>query len=381
MKNITKALTFDDVSVVPALSRLESRDDVDLSVDLSGISLEIPILSAPMDTVTGVDMACFMGAVGGIGILHRYLSIKSQVENVNYVREQGYKVGAAIGVNGDSRDRAKALVDAGADLLVLDIAHGHTVAALKMISFIKDKFPAITVMSGNICTRDAAMDCVLSGADILRVGVGGGSACTTRVVAGVGVPQISAILEVEDVPQYADHHVTIVADGGIRNSGDAVKAFAAGADAVMLGGFLAPFPVSAGDVVLQNTGEPSGLEKVIKGWVNTDGADAAKIMSTPANIDFGDRWVKKKRFRGMASDSALSEYKKDEDYVVEGEQFLIDIDHDFEKTFQTLLDGIRLGLSYVGADCIDDLKYAELVEITPHGAIEATPHKGGDSYD
>lgn len=364
-----EALTFDDVSCVPRFSTLSSRDDVDLT-NYVGVWLKVPIMSAPMDSVTWVDMATFMAKKGGLGILHRYCSIDEQVAAVKSLKDAGLMVGAAVGINGDSYERAIAVVEAGVDLVCLDIAHGHSAAALDFVEKLKKDVCMYTaVMSANICTADAAKRYEDVGADCLRVGVGSGSACTTRVVAGVGVPQVTAIMNVSAVAR-----IPVIADGGIRNSGDIVKAIAAGADGVIIGGMFAPYLVSAAPTVLVQRDAPSMVEKVFRTWQEGPDIDAATVMSDglpPADIE---NLTRKKLFRGMASESALSERKRGERFVPEGEEFLIDIDYDFDKSFDRLVDGVRLGLAYLGAATIADAHGAELVRVTTNGYIEAQPH-------
>lgn len=335
--------TYDDVVLLPQYSGLDSRSTVSIATKLSLISLELPIISSPMDTVTGAEMACWMGMRGGLGIIHRYNTIEEQVELVNRTRQlatpkktllggmPSRSIGAAIGVNGDSWERAQALVDAGVNLLCIDVAHGHTKATGEQLRRIADKYPNIEIMSGNICTTEAAKFSEGNGATVLRVGVGGGSVCTTREVAGVGLGQLSAIMEIAEVAKQP-----IVADGGVRKSGDIVKAFAAGADAVILGNLLSNYPISAAPIV-------------------------------------GDQKI----FRGMASDSALSEYKgPTAEYVVEGEHCFVNIDHDYDNTFNTLLKGIRTGLSYLGAQNLEELRAkASFRTVTNNGLREGRPHK------
>lgn len=326
--------TFDDVVLLPQYSPLDSRSTVSIQTKLSRVRLQLPIISSPMDTVTGPEMASWIGLRGGLGILHRYNSIEEQVAMVKETRNlcnDKILIGAAVGVNGDSWDRAQALVEAGADLLCIDVAHGHTKAAGNQLRRIADKYYSIEIMSGNICTTEAARFSIDNGATVLRVGVGGGSVCTTREVAGVGLGQLSAIYEIAEMSSKP-----IVADGGIRKSGDIVKALAAGADAVILGNLLSQYSISAAPII-------------------------------------GDQKI----FRGMASDSALSEYKgSTAEYVVEGEACFIDIDRDYENTFNTLLKGIRTGFSYLGAENIDKLRHnAKFRTVTTNGLREGTPHK------
>lgn len=326
--------TFDDVVLLPQYSGLDSRSTVSIETTLDKLQLRIPIISSPMDTVTGAEMASWVGQRGGLGILHRYNTIEEQVELVKRVRALSNDkvfVGAAVGVNGDSWDRAQALVDAGANLLCIDVAHGHTKATGEQLKRISSKYSDIEIMSGNICTQEGAKFSEDNGATVLRVGVGGGSVCTTREVAGVGLGQLSAIMEVAEVATRP-----IVADGGVRKSGDIVKALAAGADAVILGNLLSNYPISAAPIV-------------------------------------GDQKI----FRGMASDSALSEYKGPKaEYVVEGEHCFVNIDHDYENTFNTLLKGINTGLSYLGAANLEELRSKAVFRtVTNNGLKEGRPHK------
>lgn len=367
---VRKGFTFDDVLCVPKKSSLRSRKEVNLGTRLGELSLGIPIISSPMDTVTWIDMAMFMHRNGGLGILHRYCSIDEQVDAVRYLKNEGASVGAAVGVNGDAYDRAIALVEAGVDVLCLDIAHGHTVHAIDMAAKMRHDLN-VPVISGNICTAEAAGDYISSGVHILRVGIGGGSSCSTRVVAGVGVPQLTAIMDVASVGG-----AYIIADGGIRNSGDIVKALAAGADAVMLGGLLAAYPVAAGEYIYEKNDPPSLVGQIFNTWrePNSDD-DAAAVFSSGLMPITMENMVKKKIFRGMASKSALSERDLD-DIIIEGEEFYIDVDYDFDETFRTLLGGVRAGLAYLGAATIGDLHDAtvDFIEITSNGFREGLPH-------
>jgi IMP dehydrogenase len=376
-----RGLAFDDVVCVPSFSELSSRSDVDLRTNLGSLLLSIPILSAPMDTVTGGDMAAFMARNGGLGVIHRYTSIDSQVDAIRRVKEEipKAKVGAAVGINGDAWERTCALIEAGADLICLDVAHGHTRAALDRLEKLRSEFGhRAVVMSANICTYEAAIDCIEAGADVLRVGIGSGSSCTTRQVAGVGVPQVTALLEVSRAVRSTKylHEVFVVSDGGVRSSGDVVKALVAGANAVMVGGLFASYPVSAGPTMYVNTGERSDLGKVISGWHQVEGgADASEVFEKGVKpIDFGERIVKKKVFRGMASRAALMEKGDTDPLVPEGEEFLLDIDYDFERTFSEFVGGIRAGLAYLGCKKITDAWKRTLMEVTHNGYIEGTAH-------
>ena len=223
LDNLRTGLTFDDVLLVPRRSRIRSRSDVSLRTKLSrNITLEIPVIAANMDTVCEHRMARAMAELGGIGIIHRFLPIEAHADQVRMVKEAGdLLVGAAVGTDHDVIDRSKALVAAGADCLVLDIAHGHSDHAIDAIRRVKDAFPDVDLIAGNVATRIGAEDLVEAGADAIKVGVGPGGVCTTRLVAGVGVPQLTAIDEVAGID------VPVIADGGIRTSGDMAKALAA----------------------------------------------------------------------------------------------------------------------------------------------------------
>lgn len=355
--------SYDDVLLVPSYSDLSSRSECSLKSSVADIKMDFPVISAPMDTVTEESMATFMWENGGFGVVHRYNSVNKQFGIVKWVRDYGVKVGAAIGINGDSKERADALAEADVNVFVLDIAHGHMQKALDFVIYLKEVYPTIPVMSANIVTVGAAADYILAGADALRVGVGPGSACSTRQVAGVGFPQLSAI---SDIYEYIHSHpanlkIDIVADGGIRTSGDVVKALAAGADAVMLGGILAPFSVAAGKHLSVKAEKSKEIEDIYP----------------EKNENSIERYIMMKEFRGMASESALGERKND--YVVEGESFLVPVRYDHKEFIKTFYGGIQQGFAYLGAKDISTLRSnAAFVEVSHHGYIEGTPHfKGG----
>ena len=248
--DVRMGLTFDDVLLVPRRSSVRSRQDVSLKTRLTvDRSLDIPVLSANMDTVTESTMAVEMARLGGLGVIHRFLTVDDQAEQVATVPQEVDEVvpvAAAVGVGAeaDLLDRSQALLEAGADVLVLDIAHGHAEHAIAGVQTLKQHFPGVVVVAGNIATADGARDLEQAGADAVKVGVGPGGVCTTRLVAGVGVPQLTAVSDVAD----SGIAVPVIADGGIRTSGDMAKALAAGADSVMVGSLLAGTKESPGDV-------------------------------------------------------------------------------------------------------------------------------------
>ncbi|MFC4356980.1 guanosine monophosphate reductase [Halobium salinum] len=248
MENLRTGLSYGDVLLVPQRSPVDSRSDVDLSTRLTpSVELETPLLSAAMDTVTEAEMATALSAAGGLGTLHRFLTVEEQAAAVREVVGAGEQVAAAVGINEDYLDRAEAVVDAGVDVLVVDVAHGHMERTLDAVAAIRDAFPDTDLVAGNVATKAGVADLAAAGADCVKVGIGPGSHCTTRKVAGAGVPQLTAV---DDCAEAAhEHGVTTVADGGIRTSGDAVKALVAGADAVMMGRLFAGCEEAPGEIL------------------------------------------------------------------------------------------------------------------------------------
>ncbi len=259
---IAEGLTFDDVLLLPNESTFP-REQVDLTTHLHPrIVLKLPILSSPMDTVTEVEMANAMAQAGGLGVIHRNLQIEKQAEMIRAVKKAAVidavlaskdadgrlLVAAAIGAGADMKERVRALVDAAVDMIVVDSGHGHSSYIADAVRFIKKEYGEnVVLMAGNVATADGAKYLMDAGADVLRVGVGPGSICTTRIITGMGVPQLTALLEVARACEKSK--VTFVADGGIRQMGDMAKALATGASAVMLGSMLAGHTESPGEAV------------------------------------------------------------------------------------------------------------------------------------
>ena len=244
MGTINESLTFDDVLLLPRYSNiLPSETDITLNLSKK-ISLKVPFLSSAMDTVTESKMAIAMADAGGIGIIHRNLNIKNQTKEIIKVKKKKLIVGAAVGTNKEDIERFKNLVDNGCDLIVIDTAHGHSEKVLKTLSKLKKTRKSVPICVGNIATGEAAIKLYNSGADIIKVGIGPGSICTTRMVAGIGVPQISAIMDVRLA--LKNKKIKIISDGGIKFSGDIAKALAAGADAIMMGSIFAGTEESPG---------------------------------------------------------------------------------------------------------------------------------------
>ncbi len=351
LQDIPLGLTFDDVLLVPRRSDIRSRQDVSVATKLSKrIELEIPIVAANMDTVCETDMAIEMGRLGGIGIIHRFLTVEDQATMVGKVKAEGLKVGAAIGTDRDAIDRTHALVDAGVDVVVLDIAHGHAGHALEMTAKLKGEFPNVDLIAGNVATRAGAEDLAAAGADAVKVGVGPGGVCTTRLVAGVGVPQLTAIDNCASKPLLDSDGdlVPVIADGGIKTSADIAKALACGASTVMIGSILAGTKESPGQVEQS----PNGLVK---------------------------------RVRGMASFEALSARALREGGVVDQEYFEQRSPEGVEGTvpyrgeagriIAKLVAGLRSGMSYSDARTIEEFwTKAKFVRVTANGVRENKPH-------
>lgn len=338
-------LTFDDVQILPSFSDVKHRGDVDTSTYLTeNIKLSVPLLSSPMDTITEFDMATKMGDCGGLGVIHRFMSIPDQVQQVQLVlhKRKWYKA-AAVGVTDDYLERATELVAAGVTLLVIDVSHGDHEVVYDAVETIKTKVSGdYVIMAGSVATGAAAGGLVDCGADIIRVGVGCGSLCTTRIRTGVGVPQISALLDVRSsVPDY----IGVVADGGVRCPGDVAKAIAAGADAVMLGGLLAGTKETPGHISKQGN------------W--------------PAELLY-------KRYQGSASlDSKQQRGELGKN--VEGASTLVPYKGKVSRIVNDITDGLRSAMSFVGANDINKFqKEAELIRITPSGLVEAQAHGMGN---
>jgi len=229
--------SFDDVLLLPGFADFK-RESIDLSTKLTkNISLQIPLVSAPMDTVTESEMAIELARLGGIGIIHRNLTVSDQADQVKKVRETGGIVGAAIGASTGFEERVEALVKADVSVILADSAHGYATSIIETVKYVKVHYPHIDVIAGNIATEAGAQALIEAGADGLRVGMGGGAICTTRIISGMGVPQLTAILNA--VRAAKKSNVPVIADGAIKYSGDMVKALAAGASTVMMGGLFA----------------------------------------------------------------------------------------------------------------------------------------------
>jgi IMP dehydrogenase len=305
-----------------------------------------------MDTVTESEMAIAMAKAGGIGIIHRNLSVEEQVTHVKLVKGAGLLVGAAVGVGDDGFARAQALIDSGINVVVVDTAHGHHRAVLDAIERIKNKYSDQEVIGGNVATRAGAQALINAGADAVKVGVGPGSICTTRVVAGVGVPQVTAIMEAAKACKKSD--VPLIADGGLQYSGDIAKAIVSGADSVMLGSLLAGCDESPGELI-----EIDGRKYKSYRGMGSLGA----MQSRGEKKSYSkDRYMQ---------DDVLAEDK----LVPEGIEGKVAYRGSLATVVHQLVGGLRSGMGYAGAATIDDLKRnGRLVQITFAGLQESHPH-------
>lgn len=324
-------LDFDDVLIKPRFSDIEF-DDIDISIDISKkIRLKVPIIASPMDTICGYDMAITVGKLGGLGIIHRNQSIESQAEEVKKIANDSILVGAAIGLSDDFKDRAEALIKAGAHILCVDYSIGHSKREFDAVKYLLEKYD-IEVMAGNVVTEEAIKDYLKIGVRVFRFGSGGGSICTSRSVTGVGVPQISALLNVKLLTQKEG--IFIVADGGVRTSGDVVKALAAGANAVMLGSMI------------------SGTRETPGKIINIDGKEY-------------------KQYRGMGSASSMIKGSSDrynqeglDNFQPEGIEKNVIYKGDVKDVIESIVYGVKSGMLRIGVKNIQELQEkAELIRI------------------
>ena len=378
LSNIRLGLTFDDVLLVPQRSSIRSRRDISLETQLTKrLRLGMPIVSANMDTVTETEMAAAMAVMGGAGIIHRFLSVDVQAEMVSRAKAKATAVieamaangngssraavavartvpivGAAVGTDHDAIDRSAALVAAGADVLVLDIAHGHADHAIETVRQIKAAFPGTEVIAGNVATRAGAEELVAVGADAIKVGVGPGGVCTTRLVAGVGVPQLTAIADCARLTDADGNLVPVIADGGIRYSGDIAKALAAGASSVMIGSLFAGTTESPGEVEQSSR----GLVKRVRGMASFEALEARAARS------------------GAHADADASE-EYFEQRAAEGVEGTVPYQGKVGRVVGRLLGGVRSGMSYSNARSIPELwDNAQFIQVTNNGVRENKPH-------
>jgi len=336
---LREAVCFDDVLLEPQYSEIMSRREVDLSCELGdGLVFQLPVISSPMDTVTETSMALAMAKSGGLGVIHRYNSIEDQVKTISDMYGRWVTLGpssAAIGATGDFLDRATALYDAGTRILCIDIAHGHHILMKNALQQLREVFgDTVHLMAGNVATLEAFDALAEWGADSIRVGIGGGSICSTRLVSGHGIPTLQSVLDCA----RSEHDVKIIADGGIKTTGDMVKALAAGADFVMIGSMLAGTDESPGDTFV------------------------------------GKNQKEYKVYRGMASNDAQRDWRG-KSSTPEGISTTIAYKGPVGDILKDIRGGIRSGLSYSGVRKIEELQSrARFIRQTASGTRESYTH-------
>jgi IMP dehydrogenase len=369
-------LTFDDVLLKPGYAGF-SRSDINLSSKLTrNITLSAPLVSAPMDTVTESKLAIALGKFGGIGIIHRNLSIKDQAAEVAKVKKAGHLVGAAVGSSPGYEARVEALVKAGVDVIVVDSAHGFSKFVIEATEFIK-KHHKVDVIAGNIATAEGAEALIKAGADGLRVGMGPGAICTTRIVSGMGVPQLTAIIESAKVAQK--HGIPVIADGGINYFGDITKALAAGASSVMMGRLFAATEESPGEVVEFTRDQVPARFRSIMNGSETYKFKSYRGMGSIGAMERGKKISSEDEFHGKS-------YSGKSVLVAEGVEGLVPCSGDLDVVAATMIEGVRSGFYYVGAKSIAELwDTAVLRRITSASLSESHPHdlfvtSAGNSY-
>jgi IMP dehydrogenase len=337
-RSFKQSLSFDDVLLVPRYSDIESRTQVDIGSDLDDhLNFPLPVISSPMDTITESTMAMVMHRAGGFGVIHRYNSVNEQADLVKEMREQDQTmpIATAIGATGDYIERAERMVMQGAKILCIDTAHGHHIAMERALKTLKDSYGTkVHIMAGNVATLEGFNALSEWGADSIRVGIGGGSICSTRLVTGHGIPTLESIMECA----RSTHSARIIADGGIKTSGDIVKALAAGADFVMVGSMLAGTEETPGETFHSNSGK------------------------------------KYKVYRGMASAEAQSDWRG-RSSTPEGVSTTVTYKGETAPILDNLLGGIRSGFSYSGVRTLKDLHAkAKFIRQTAAGQLESSTH-------
>lgn len=364
------ALTFDDVLLVPQYSEI-TPDMADVSTKLTNtFKMNVPFLSAAMDTVSEHKLVTALALAGGLGVIHKNMSIADQAKEVEMVKNYEFDneknkrvlidkkgrlcVGAAIGVTADMMDRVHALMDAGVDVFVLDSAHGDSKNIINAIKNLRLEYPRMELIAGNVATYEGALDLMKAGASAVKVGMGPGSICTTRIIAGIGVPQLQAVMDCARASK--EMNVPIIADGGIKYSGDVVKALAAGANTVMLGGLFATCEEAPGDIYESN----------------------------------GKKY---RTYRGMGSIEAMAKGSTDryfqtghKKFVAEGVQGIVEVKTTVEELVFQLVGGLKAGMGYCGSKDIPTLQEkGTFIKITNNALLESHPHdisidKGEPNY-
>lgn len=339
---IGKGYSYNDLLIVPKYNKVLSRSDVNLRTKVTrNHYIDIPFVVANMDTTCESKMAIAIGKLGGLGIIHQFLSIEEEAREIRNVKAEGLLCAAAIGVK-DVVERSRALVEAGVDIIVIDLAHGHSKYAGKTLDYLKATYPKIDVVAGNVATKDAAEYFLSKGADAIKVGVGPGTMCKTRIQTGIGVPQLTAIM---DVYEAVKGEIPICADGGIKKPGDVTKALGAGASTIMSGYLFAGTQESPGELIEKN-------------------GKKFKLYRGSATFDVS---IKKAKIHGEENKKVIS---------IEGEQTLIPYKGPVKAYLDPFLGGLRSGMTYMGADNMQKLiGKADFIEIS-HAGFEESKANG-----
>lgn len=339
MKMHKQALSYDDVLLVPQHSDIKSRKEVLLYSQLGHYVMELPIIASPMDTIVESEMAVAMANLGGLGVLHRYNTIEEQVSMASMVSTQvkNNSVAAALPISGDFVERAQALMHVGVKIMCVDVAHGDHIMMKEALGTLKANLPGhVHIMAGNVATLGGYERLVDWGADSIRIGIGGGSICSTRIQTGHGVPTFHSILQCAQ-SKYAGTY-PIIADGGIKTSGDIVKAIGAGADFVMIGSLFSGTTETPGKILVQN--------------------DGSKV----------------KEYRGMASRKAQMAWRGRASSL-EGISTFVPFKGKVKYVVDDLVNGVRSGLSYTGARSIEEFQSrVQFIEQTAAGQSESSTH-------
>lgn len=334
-------LTFDDVLLMPRHSEISSRRTPELKTKLTKKwEIDQPFIASNMDTVSEKEMIMAMAKIGAHSILHRFITLEEQIAQIKELHKYrnenqlNFPINVSIGVKEEGMNRADHLIDCGVDILTIDIAHGDSILMFETIDYVKKKYPHIEVIAGNTATPEGVKGFVDHGADAVKVGIGPGSMCTTRIITGCGVPQLTAIAQC--VIEAKKYDIPVIADGGIKTSGDVVKALAAGAQTVMLGSML------------------------------------AGTLETPGEVKGG-----MKKYRGMASKDAQVSWRGElpDGMAAEGEARMISCKGSVHNVVHELAGGLRSGMTYLNAQSISDItKNAQFMEMSSNGIMESRPH-------
>lgn len=375
-KIISQALTFDDLLIKPGYSGFD-RSDITFTTKITkNVPLTCPIVSAPMDTVTEAPLAIALGKLGGLGFIHRNLTISDQAEEVKKVKAAGYAVGAAVGSNAGYEERVKALVEAGTDIILIDSAHGYAKKVIDAVRYVKENF-AVDVIAGSVATTEGAAALIDAGVDGLRVGMGPGAICSTRIISGMGVPQMTALFDTVKVAR--EHDVPVIADGGIKYSGDVVKALAAGASTVMFGRLFAATEESPGKIHrLTAEHVPSRFQSIVDDTTKEYIFKEYRGMGSIGAMERGKKISSEDEFHGKSFTGDV--------LIAEGVEGLVPCSGTVKQLIDQIMGGVTSGMYYIGATTVPELwEKAQFMQITHASLNESHPHdlfitNPGDNY-